>query len=180
MEFESIPARIEKMREALRHDFGPDAESDIREIDRAIESEIAKDPLLAYASNLFYKANIRLRQQRIEVARKLQSNGINENLYSLDILLWDSRLVDQLTVDFRPGEKLIEVKPFALVTNMRTRTRDELKRACRQLSEMNDTMFARNFTSDAEVHAAEARQRQRENSISPGGRGSVSNSDWRR
>ena len=95
MEFESIPARIEKMREALRHDFGPDAESDIREIDRAIESEIAKDPLLAYASNLFYKANIRLRQQRIEVARKLQSNGINENLYSLDILLWDSRLVDQ-------------------------------------------------------------------------------------
>jgi hypothetical protein len=178
MEFESIPARIEKMRETLRHNFGPDAESDIREIDRAIESEIAKDPLLAFASNLFYRAGIRLRQQRIEVARKLQSNGINENLYSLDILLWDSRLVDQLTVDFRPGEKLIEVKPFALITNQRTRSRDELKRACRQVSEMNDQMYEKNFTGDAAVREAEARLNQQP--IAPGSRGTVSNSDWPR
>ena len=41
--------------------------------------------------------------------------------------------------------------------------------------EMNDLLFARNFTSDVGVHAAEARPVQREQPISPGSR-SVSNS----
>ena len=39
MEFESIPARIERMGEALRHDFGPDAESTIAAIDRELENQ---------------------------------------------------------------------------------------------------------------------------------------------
>lgn len=180
MEFETTFARIDKMREALRHEYGPDCEGDIRDIDQKLEAEIAKDPLLAYASGLFYKATIRLRQRRIDVARKLQSNGVNENLRALDLFLWDSRLVDHFMAELRQGEKLIEIKAFALVTNMRTRSRDELKRACRQVSEMNDQKFEQNFTSDAAVHEAEARQNQRENPIAPGSKGHVSNSDWPR
>lgn len=64
---------------------------------------------------------------------------------------------------------------------MRTRTRDELKRACRQVSEMNDLQFAKNFTSDEAVREAEARLAQREQPAAPGSRGGgVSNSDWPR
>ena len=180
MGFETTFERIEKMRAALRADFGADCESAIAGIDRDLEAQIQKDPLLMYAGDLFYKANIALRQQRIDVARRLQSNGVNENRHALELFLWDSRLVDHFTADLRQGEKLVEVKGFALVTNMRTHSRDELKRACRQVSEMNDLQFARNFTPDAEVQAAEVRAAQRENPIQPGSRGSVSNSDWPR
>jgi len=180
MAFESIPARIEKMREALRHDFGPDAENIIAEIDRDLEAQMQKDPFLMYAGELFYKASIGLRRQRIDAARKLQSDGIAENRHALELFLWDSRLIDFFVADLRQGEKLVEVKGFALVTNMRVRSRAELKGACRQTSEMNDQQFQKTFTPDAEVQAAELRQSMRENPIVPGGRGSVSNSDWPR
>jgi hypothetical protein len=180
MEFETIFARIGKMRDALRAEFDVDAEGSIAEIDRAIESEIAKDPLLAYASNLFYKAGIALRHQRIDVARRLQSNGVTENMSALEYWLWDARLIDTFVANLRQGEKLVEVKGFTLTTNQRVHARAGLKTACRMTVEMNDANFARNFTSDEKVHEVEARHAQLENPILPGSRGSVSNSDWPR
>jgi hypothetical protein len=86
--------------------------------------------------------------------------------------------VDKLTADLQRDEKVIEVKPFAVVTNRRTRTRAELKAAVRTVTQLNDTMFERGFTSDGAVREVEARHNQREQPISPGGRGSVSNPDW--
>lgn len=176
---ESVFSRIEKMRSALRDEYGPDATTIIAEIDRDLEAQMAKDPLLMYAGDLFFKANIALRRQRIDTARRLQSNGIAENRGALELFLWDSRLVDFFVADLRQGEKLVEVKGFNLVTNMRVRSRSELKAACRQTSEMNDQQFQKTFTSDAEVQAAEARAAYREQPAAPGRTG-VTNSDWRR
>ena len=62
---DTVFERIEKMREALRHDFGPDAESTIAEIDRDLEAQMARDPFLMYAADLFYKAGIGLRRARM-------------------------------------------------------------------------------------------------------------------
>lgn len=171
--------RIEKMRASLRNEYGPDATTIIAEIDRDLEAQLQKDPLLMYAGDLFYKANIALRKQRIDLARKLQDNGIEQNRHALDLFLWDSRLIDFFVADLRQGEKLVEVKGFALVTTMRTRSRSELKKACRTTSEMNDQMFEKNFTSDEAVHEAEMRASYREQPAAPGRTG-VSNSDWRR
>jgi hypothetical protein len=167
------------MREALRAECGPDADSAIAEIDRDIELQIQKDPLLNYAADLFSRATIALRRQRIDVARRLQSDGIAENRHALELFLWDSRLVDFFVADLKPGERLVEVKGFNLVTNHRVRSSDELKRACRQVSEMNDLQFQKTFTPDAEVQAAELRAAYREQPAAPGRTG-VSNSDWRR
>jgi len=180
MEFETTFARIEKMREALRHDFGPDAESSIAEIDRDLELQMQKDPLLCHAADLFYKASIKLRQQRIDTARRLQSNGVEENRHALELLLWDSRLIDFFVTHLRPGEKLLAVTGFTLTTNMQVHTRAQIKTACRMTVEMNPAQFERSFVSDAQVREAEARQNQRENPIAPGSRGNVFNSDWPR
>ena len=179
MEFETTFARIEKMRAAWRDEYGPDAESTIAEIDRGLEAQLQKDPLLMYAGELFYKANLALRRQRIDTARRSQSNGVEANTEALTMLLWDSRLIDFFVADLRQSERLIKVGAFALETNLRIRTRSELRNACRQVSEMNTQQFERGFTSDAEVQAAEQRQAQREQPAAPGRTG-VSNSDWRR
>ncbi|MGA7762004.1 MAG: hypothetical protein WCA59_09670 [Candidatus Binataceae bacterium] len=175
----NLDRAIAALIDGLTFDFGPDAASHVAALRKQALDELRQDPRFHSIAGGVYKATIALRQQRVDVARKAASNGITENLRALDLFLWDSRLVDHFTAELRQGEKLIEVKGFALVTNQRTRTRDELKRACRQVSEMNDIMFERNFTSDAAVHEVEARHsRQRE--ISPGGPGMISNSDWRR
>lgn len=179
MALESTFKSIDRMRDAFRAEFDVDAENDIRDIDRAIESEIAKDPLLAFASNLFYRAGIRLRQQRIDTARRLQSNGVNENLHTLELYLWDPRLVDQFTADLRQGERLVEVKGFSLVTNHRARSRAEIKSACRMAVEMDSARFERNFTSDEKVREVEARLAEVSKPVAPGSTG-VSNSDWPR
>jgi hypothetical protein len=174
---ESIFSRIDKMREALRAEYGPDAENIIAEIDRDLEAQLQKDPLLMHAGELFYKANIALRKQRIDTARRLRSDGIAENRGQLELFLWDSRLIDHFTADLRQGERLVQVTGFTLVTNMRTRSRDELKKACRMTVEMNSAAFEKNFTSDAMVHEAEARAAYREQAAAPGRTG-VTNSDW--
>lgn len=177
---ESLFERIERMRQELRDAFGPDCEAAIAQIDRELEAQIQRDPLLMLAGDLFYRATIALRQQRIDVARRLQSNGIEENRRTLAALLWDSRLIDFFVAGLQRDEKLVEVRGFELKTNQRSFTRDGLKRECRQVSELSDSMFARNFTSDAAVRAAEARLTQANEPTPPGGRGMVSSADWRR
>jgi hypothetical protein len=167
MEFESIPARIERMRQALRHDFGPDAENAIAQIDRDIEAQMQKDPLLAYASGLFYRAGIALRHQRIDVARRLQSNGIAEHAQTLDARLWHGRVLDLFIADLKPGEKLVEVHWWKLVTTLRTRTYHELKAACRMVVETNTAQFERSFESDETRRQAEAAEAERANPRAP-------------
>lgn len=161
MAFESIPARIEKMREALRHDFGPDCASHIAAIDRELELAIQRDPLLAYASDLFYKAGIALRHERMDVAAKLQSNGIKEHANELATRMWHGRILDLFVAELQPREKLLEVHWWRLVTTLRTRSYHELKAGCRTVTETNDAYFERNFESDATRHAAEAAEHER-------------------
>jgi hypothetical protein len=161
---DSIFSRIDKMRDAFRAEFDVDAEGSIAEIDRALEAQMEKDPLLMYAGDLFYRASIEMRQKRIALARKLQSDGIAENMSALEYWLWDGRLIDQCRSELRkrPGEKLVQVSGFVLVTNHRSFTRAELKRACRMTVEIDDASFERNFNSDAAVHEVEARAAERE------------------
>jgi len=167
MEFKTTFERIDKMREALRHDFGPDAEGIIGEIDREIELQMQKDPLLVYAADLFYKAGIKLRQQRIEVARRLQSNGIAEHAQLLDARLWHGRVLDLFIAELKPGEKLTEVHWWKLVTTLRTRTYHELKAACRMVVETDTAQFERSFESDETRRAAEAAEAERANPRAP-------------
>jgi hypothetical protein len=183
MEFETIFARIDKMRAALRAEFDVDAERSIAEIDRALEAEIAKDPLLAYASNLFYRAAIALRNQRIDVARKLQSNGVAENVEEMHGLAFNSHQIDALTRLMAPGERYLpgQSTPRGLRTSLRIYPRSELTAACRTSAQMNDAKFARGFPNEAEVAAAEERLAEANKPpIAPGSRGTVSNSDWPR
>jgi hypothetical protein len=164
--------------DSLTVEFGPDAASRVAARRKQALAELTQDPRFQSIARETYKDRIALRQQRVDVARKLQSNGVTENLKGLGLLLWDSRLLDFFTANLRRDEKLVSYTGFKLVTNMREFTRDGLKRDCRQVSEMNDLMYAKNYTTDADVHAAEARANQRENPIVPGGRGMVSNTDW--
>lgn len=171
---------IEKMRESLRAEFDVDAENDIRDIDRAIESEIAKNPLLAFASNLFYRAGIRLRQQRITLARKQQSDGFTELLPLLEQKFWDGRVLENLRAMRRPDERLLEVDYWVVVTSQRRITRSEAKAFGRMMSEANDAFYARQFVNDDRIREAEAAERSRvEQPLAPGRTG-VTNSDWRR
>lgn len=166
--------------DTLPAEFDVDAASHVAQLQKQALEDARRDPRYQANATRVGQARIALRRQRIDTARRLQSDGIAENRQALELFLWDSRLVDFFVADLRQGERLVEVKGFALVTDMRVRSRDELKRACRQTSEMNDIQFQKTFTPDAEVQAAELRQSMRENPIQPGGRGSVFNSDWPR
>ena len=125
-----------------------------------------KDPLLAYAGHL-YRAGIKLRQQRIDTARRLQSNGITEHAQTLDARMWHGRVLDLFIAELKPGEKLLEVYWWKLVTTLRTRTYHELKAACRMVVETNDTQFERSFESDETRRAAEAAEAERANPTAP-------------
>jgi hypothetical protein len=164
--------------QTLTDEFDVDAASRVAERRKQALAELKQDPRFQSIAREVQKDRLALLEQRRTVAQKLQSNGVTENLGAFEYWLWDSRLVDKLTVDLRRDEKVIEVKPFAVVTNQRVRSRSELKQACRYVTELNDTMFERQFTSDQAVREVEARHNQQP--ASPGGRGSVSNSDWPR
>lgn len=117
------------------------------------------DPVVAHVRN---QAMLALAAKRKAEAVKPPSNGVADRINALTFWLWDSRLIDHFVADLRHDERLIEVKGFALITNLRNRTRAELKQACRYVTELNDQMFERNFTSDQAVREVEARQAQRE------------------
>ena len=181
-EFESqldLARAIAAEIQTLTDEFDVDAASHVAALKKQALDALRRDPRFQAIAQEVGKARIALRRARIDTARRLQSNGVEEHRKALDLLLWDSRLVDHFTAELRQGEKLVEVKGFALVTTMRVRSRDELKKACRQTSEMNDLQFAKNFTSDEAVREAETRATYREQPDAPGSRG-VSNSDWRR
>jgi hypothetical protein len=57
----------------------------------------------------------------------LQSNGVKEHSREPDLRMWGGRLLDTFIAGLQPGEKLVEVKWFAFVTDQRTRSRAELK-----------------------------------------------------
>jgi hypothetical protein len=165
--------------DSLSDEFDVDAASHVAALKRDALDDARRDPRYQANATRVGQARIALRRRRIDAARRLQSNGVEETRHALDQFLWDSRLVDFFVADLRQGEKLVEVSGFALVTNMRVRTRDELKRACRMSVEMNDANFARNFTSDEKVREVEARLAEVSKPVAPGSTG-VSNSDWPR
>jgi hypothetical protein len=169
---ESIFSRIDEMRAALRDEYGPDAEGLITQIDRDIELQLQKDPLLMYASDLFYRAGIALRRARIDTARRLQSNGVQENLALLDARMYGGRTLDAFIAGLQPGEKLLPggegVKWWSLTTNLRTVSRAELKRAARTAAEIDDHLFEQHFEpSDVAVRQGEAAEAERNNPTAP-------------
>ena len=96
-----------------------------------------------------------------------QSNGVQENLALLDARMWHGRVLDLFIAELKPGEKLLEVYWWKLVTTLRTRTYHELKAACRMVVETNDTQFERSFESDETRRAAEAAEAERANPTAP-------------
>lgn len=169
---ESIFSRIDRMRAALRDEYGLDAENTIAQIDRDIELQLQKDPLLNYAADLFSRASIALRRQRIDVARKLASNGVQENLALLDARMYAGRTLDAFIAGLQPGEKLLPggegVGWWKLTTNQRTVSRAELKRQARTSAEIDDHLFEAHFEpSDAAVAHAESAEAERNNPTAP-------------
>jgi hypothetical protein len=165
--------------DSLTFEFGPDAASHVAALRKQALEQLRQEPRFQAIAREVGQARIAVRQQRIALARKLQSDGIAENRDALDLFLWDSRLIDFFVAHLRPGEKLVAVTGFTLTTNMQVHTRAQIKTACRMNVEMNDAAFQKNFTSDEAVHEAEARAAYREQVAAPGRTG-VSNSDWRR
>lgn len=164
--------------QTLTDEFDVDAASRVAERRKQALAELKREPRFQSIAREVYKDRLALLEQRRTVAQKLASNGVTEHLGAFAYWLWDSQLVDKLITDLQRDEKVIDVKPFAVVTNRRTRTRAELKAAVRTVTQLNDAMFERNFTSDQAVREVEARHNQQP--IAPGSRGTVSNSDWPR
>jgi|GEM_PF-5797314 len=153
MEIESRESKIKAVLEHLRSKgVGEDwIDKIVADINRRMDD----DPLVAHARD---QATLALAAMRKAEAVKPQSNGVADRINALSFWLWDVRLIEHFVADLRPDERLINVKPFVLETNQRSRTRDELKQACRFVTELNDQMFERQFNSDQAVHELETQQ----------------------
>ena len=94
------------------------------------------------------KTRIALTHQRIDTARRLQSDGFSELPPLLEKRFWDGRVLENLRAMLRPGERVLEVHYFVVVTDRRRITRDEAKRFGRTVAETNDAFYARQFIND--------------------------------
>ena len=124
----------------------------------------------------------KLRRAAIKAAQPV-SNGVAENVEEMHRLAFNSHQIDALTRLMASGEHYLpgQSSPQGLRTSVRIYPRSELTAACRTSAQLNDQMFARGFPNEAEVAAAAERFAEASRPpISPGGRGSVSNSDWPR
>jgi hypothetical protein len=166
MEFETVFARIEKMREAHRANFGPDGEPDILDIDQKIEAELAKDPLLIYVAGLFYRADIKRRQEQTDTARKIQSNRVEQNLSQLQNHAYLGAEIDAVLAwaqTWERDEHLTVVDWFVLETSLGRRiSRDRVKAYLRPPSWSRDDTWAKKFVSDESVRQAQAAAEERE------------------
>ena len=111
------------------------------------------------------------------------SNGIRENVEEIHALAFNSLQIDEFARLLTPGERYLpgQSTPRGLRTNIRIYPRSEITAACRTAAQMNDTMFARGFPGEQEIQQAEERLAEASKPpVAPGGRGSVSNSDWPR
>lgn len=68
--------------DSLTFEFGPDAASRVAERRKQAVAELKQDARFQAIAWEVNKDRLALRQQRIEVARKLQSNGIKEHARS--------------------------------------------------------------------------------------------------
>ena len=167
MDIESPFERIARTRAAFKAKHGPAGDDLVAEIDRQLEARIVADPLFQFAALEFEKAERAMRIRAIEAAQKAADNGVTAALGALDARMWHGRILDLFISELKPGEKLLEVHWWKLVTTLRTRTYHELKAGCRMSVETNDAYFERNFDSDATRHAAEAAERERTNPPAP-------------
>ena len=76
-------------------------------------------------------------------------------------------MVELFIAELKPGEKLLEVHWWKLVTTLRARSYAELKASCRMSVETSDVYFERNFDSDATRRAAEEAENLRLNPPAP-------------
>lgn len=116
-------------------------------------------------------------------ANQPRSNGVAENIEEMHRLAFNSHQIDALARLMEPGERYLpgQSTPRGLRTTLRIYPRSELTAACRESSQMNDQLFARQFPGEAEVAAAEERLAEASRPpVAPGSRGTVSNSDWLR
>lgn len=167
MEDGDLDRAIAAMINSLSDEFDVDAASHVAALKKAALEDLQRDPRYQATATRVGQARIALRRVRIDVARKLQSNGVQENLALLDARLWHGRVLDLFIAELKPGEKLVEVHWWKLVTTLRTRTYHELKMACRMVVETNDAQFERNFESDETRRAAEAAEAERANPRAP-------------
>ena len=149
MEFETIFARIDKMREALRHDFGPDAESSIAEIDRDLKPQIQKDPMLVLRGRSLlqsqHQAPASADRHRATVAeqwRRGKSTRARPPALGqpLDRLFCDANL--------RPGEKLVEL-PDSRSSRIAARTRARRSKPPAGCRSKLPSPIRRSFANDA-------------------------------
>jgi hypothetical protein len=152
--------------DGLTFEFGPDAASHVAALQKLAIELMRQDPRYVAIADGVGRARIALRQQRVDVARKLQSNGVKENERTLNARMWTAggyqRGLDNWISEFQQNEKLIEVGWWELVTTRRTAVRAEIKALCRTVTETNNARFESTFISDAEIHAAENAERERE------------------
>lgn len=66
--------------DSLTFEFGPDAAPRVAERRKQALAELKQDPRFQSIAREVYKDQLALRQQRIDVARQIQSNGIAENM----------------------------------------------------------------------------------------------------
>ena len=163
----NLDGAIAALIDTLTFDFGPDAQSHVAALRKQALDELRQEPRFQSIAGGVYRAGIALRRERMDVAAKLQSNGIKEHANELDARMWHGRILDLFTAELQPREKLLEVHWWRLVTTLRTRTYHELKAGCRMSVETNDAMFERNFDSDATRRAAEAAEHERLNPPPP-------------
>ena len=104
--------------DSLTEDFVTDAASYVAALKKEALDDARRDPRYQANAERVGKARIALRHQRIKAARKIQTNGVEENRKALDLFLWDARLIDLFAADLRPGEKLVAATGFTLMTNM--------------------------------------------------------------
>ena len=105
----NLDRAIAALIDTLTFDFGPDAASHDAALRKQALDELRQDPRFRSIAAGVYKATLALRQQRIDVARKLQSNGVQEHLRLLDARMWHGRVLDLFIAELKPGEKLLEV-----------------------------------------------------------------------
>mgnify|MGYP001374709512 CR=1 FL=1 len=129
-----------------------------------------------------HEAPAKLRLAAIKAAQP-QSNGVYENVDEIHALAFNSAQIDAFARLLAPGEYYLpgQSTPRGLRTSLRIYPRSEITAACRESSQMNDALFAKGFPGESEIRVAEERLAEANKPpISPGSRGMVSNSDWRR
>ena len=93
-DFVDLDRAIAAVINSLSDEFDVDAASHVAALKKAALEDLQRDPRYQATATRVGQARIALRRARIDVARKLQSNGVQENLALLDARMWHGRVLD--------------------------------------------------------------------------------------